>query len=62
MRQIFTLKKTFRLLAKADEDIINIENLIEEIDEPPLTDTNPQENATFGNIPEYLLKSSLTQL
>lgn len=50
------IEKTFRLLAKADEDIINIENLIEEIDEPPLTDTNPQENATFGNIPEYLLK------
>ena len=50
------LEKTFRLVAKADSNIINIENLIEEVDKSPITDSRPKPNATFGDVPGYLLK------
>ncbi len=50
------LEKTFRLVAKTPEDIIEIENLIEETEKAPITDSKPKQGATFGEIPDYLLK------
>jgi hypothetical protein len=57
------LEKTFRLVSRAENNIINIENTIEELDKPPVTDPHPKKNATFGDIPDYLLKKqSYTKL
>ncbi len=50
------LEKTFRLVAKAGDNILEIENNIEELDKPPVADSTVPKNATFGDIPNYLLK------
>jgi ElaB/YqjD/DUF883 family membrane-anchored ribosome-binding protein len=50
------LEKTFRLIAKAGADILDIENGLEELEKPPIADRNSTQNASFGEIPEYLLK------
>ena len=50
------LEKTFRLAAKAGDSILEIENVIEELDKSPVADSTVPKNATFGNIPNYLLK------
>jgi len=52
------LEKTFRLFAKPANGIVSLQNSIENLEKSPIADSTPPKGATFGDVPDFLLKKS----